>query len=255
MNNNIYIFDGSLAGFFTVFYHICQEGKVPADIINESHAQTDLFAVNIKVITDEEKAFQIWEQCRKLMSRNSLINILFCFLRDDHDFYNSLYNYCSLAWKYGRKLSNYQAHPDVCYIHKIGREVGHEIHRFKGILRFQEMKTGHLYAPFTPDYNITQALGHHFKNRLRGEKWVIHDVKRDLAIFWDGKSIQAIDMDPEFTSSARKNELAGWNSNSEILYQDLWQTFFDAVAIESRINPKLQRQFLPQRYWNYLTEK
>lgn len=238
----------------TVFDQICRVGQAPAGILHESAGQGDLFSTSLKITADTEVAARVWQQWRKIMSGSSLTNILFCFLRDDHDFYNHLYNYCSLAWQYGKKLSSYQAHPDVKYIHKIGREVGHEIHRFKGILRFQEMKTGHLYAPFTPDHNITFSLSRHFQARLQGEKWVIHDLKRDIAVFWDGNKLQAIDMDSEFAESAKKNNFKEWNADCETVYRDLWLTFFDAIAIETRINPRLQRQFLPQRYWNYLTE-
>lgn len=239
----------------TVFDHICQVGQAPAGILHESAAQGDLFSTSLKITADSAVASLVWQQWQKMMSWSSLSHILFCFLRDDYHFYNQLYNYCALAWQHGKQLHRYQAHPDVKFIHKIGKEVGSEIHSFKGILRFQEMKTGHLYAPFTPDYNITMAVSRHFQSRLQGEKWVIHDVKRDIAVFWDGNKIQPIDMDPEFAECAKRNDFTDWNADAEAVYRDLWLTFFDAIAIESRINPQLQRQFLPQRYWNYLTEK
>ncbi|MDR2407664.1 MAG: DUF4130 domain-containing protein, partial [Bacteroidales bacterium] len=41
----------------------------------------------------------------------------------------------------------------------------------------------------------------------------------------------------------------------ESRYQELWKTFWRAVAIQERKNPKLQRQFMPKRYWKYLIEK
>ena len=38
-------------------------------------------------------------------------------------------------------------------------------------------------------------------------------------------------------------------------YQKLWKTFFKRIAITERKNLKLQRQFIPARYWKYLPEK
>ncbi|MFW6294603.1 MAG: DUF4130 domain-containing protein, partial [Halanaerobium sp.] len=35
----------------------------------------------------------------------------------------------------------------------------------------------------------------------------------------------------------------------------LWKSFFSAVSIKNRLNPKLQRQFMPKKYWKYLIEK
>ena len=41
----------------------------------------------------------------------------------------------------------------------------------------------------------------------------------------------------------------------EKLYQALWKTYFKAIAIKERRNPRKQRQDMPVRYWKYLTEK
>ena len=38
-------------------------------------------------------------------------------------------------------------------------------------------------------------------------------------------------------------------------YQDLWRTYFKAICIRERMNPRKHRQDLPVRYWKYLTEK
>ena len=37
-------------------------------------------------------------------------------------------------------------------------------------------------------------------------------------------------------------------------YRDLWKTFYQAIAIEERKNPKLQRNMMPLRYREYMTE-
>ena len=39
------------------------------------------------------------------------------------------------------------------------------------------------------------------------------------------------------------------------LFQRLWKGYFDAMTIRERINPRLQRQMMPKRYWRFLTEK
>ncbi|MFR1242295.1 MAG: DUF4130 domain-containing protein, partial [Butyricimonas faecihominis] len=41
----------------------------------------------------------------------------------------------------------------------------------------------------------------------------------------------------------------------EKLFQKLWQTYFKAITIKERLNPKLHRQNLPARFWKYLPEK
>jgi probable DNA metabolism protein len=44
-------------------------------------------------------------------------------------------------------------------------------------------------------------------------------------------------------------------AEDEQLFQKLWKAYFKSLTIKERINPKLQRQHLPKRYWKYLTEK
>ena len=41
----------------------------------------------------------------------------------------------------------------------------------------------------------------------------------------------------------------------EKLFQDMWRTYFKAIAIKERINLRKQRQDMPVRFWKYLTEK
>ncbi|PHJ39664.1 hypothetical protein P378_02510 [Desulforamulus profundi] len=35
---------------------------------------------------------------------------------------------------------------------------------------------------------------------------------------------------------------------NETLYQQLWKQYFASTAIQDRVNPRLQRQFMPARY-------
>ena len=41
----------------------------------------------------------------------------------------------------------------------------------------------------------------------------------------------------------------------ERLFQQLWKTYFKAICIKERWNPRKHRQDMPVRYWKYLTEK
>jgi hypothetical protein len=147
MQANSYIFDGTFEGFLTVFSQICQDGQAPAGIMDKSQKQGDLFSLNLKVSSDSEKASQVWEECRKRLSRNSLNSILYCFLSSRNDFYMALYNYIALGWKHGKNLAAYQANQDVRFVHKVSQEVGLEIHRFTGLLRFPGNENRDIYMP------------------------------------------------------------------------------------------------------------
>jgi probable DNA metabolism protein len=44
------------------------------------------------------------------------------------------------------------------------------------------------------------------------------------------------------------------SSDREMFYQALWKSYFKNIAIGERKNPRLQRQFIPRRYWKNLVE-
>jgi probable DNA metabolism protein len=44
-------------------------------------------------------------------------------------------------------------------------------------------------------------------------------------------------------------------SSDDQLLQDLWRTYFKAICIKERMNPRKQLQDMPRRYWKYMTEK
>ena len=44
-------------------------------------------------------------------------------------------------------------------------------------------------------------------------------------------------------------------SDNNRLLQDLWRTYFKAICIKERMNPRKQLKDMPRRYWKYMTEK
>ena len=41
----------------------------------------------------------------------------------------------------------------------------------------------------------------------------------------------------------------------EKLFQQLWKTYFKAICIKERLNPRKHKQDMPIRYWKHMTEK
>ena len=103
-----------------------------------------------------------------------------------------------------------------------------------------------MYAAFAPDHNITMLLGQHFARRLADQRWVIHDCRRQLALFWDGARLAPVETPRDLENLPR--------SSQELQLQELWRTYHRRIAITSRRNPSLQRACMPRRYWRYLVE-
>jgi probable DNA metabolism protein len=43
-------------------------------------------------------------------------------------------------------------------------------------------------------------------------------------------------------------------SDDEFIFQEAWKIYHKHLSIKERYNPKLQRNFMPKRYWKNLTE-
>jgi len=116
---------------------------------------------------------------------------------------------------------------------------------FKGFVRFKELADKTLYAKIEPEHNVLPLLTGHFRARLGGFNWVIHDARRGTAaLYFSGKLIYAP------LTQRRALEFAG----KEEEVQRLWRHFFRTAAIKERTNPKLQRQNVPLKYRRHLTE-
>jgi len=124
-------------------------------------------------------------------------------------------------------------------------KVWHEIHRLMGLLRFCPDEAGIYIARCEPDHLVLPALGPHFRERFGQTPWAIIDEKRRLGISCSGAKL-------EFFYTGENSASLGNQSNNE--WENLWRHYHKTINNESRNNPDLQRRFMPQRYWKYLTE-
>lgn len=130
---------------------------------------------------------------------------------------------------------------------KTAYRAGREIDRLKGLLRFTPNREGVFIARCTPDFDILPALSRHFSLRFGDVNWAIIDERRGCALMRKmGEEARMVPFDPEHP----------WFSNSggDDPWEKLWKNYHRSVNNESRANPKLQKQFMPERYWKYLPE-
>ena len=156
------------------------------------------------------------------------------------------------AFEYIRKLMNVKAPvrkmlnaPEVIEFNDIVYKVTGETHRLKGFLRFMENSAGVLYAPYSPDNNITDLLMEHFAERLKSEKFVIHDLKRKIAGMYDGNE----------WIMGYAGEAEVYLSEYERTFENLWKKYYNSVNIKERPHEKQMKGYMPVRYWKFLPEK
>jgi len=122
--------------------------------------------------------------------------------------------------------------------------VSMERHRLLGLLRFSQIGDI-LFCRVEPDHDVLELMAGHFADRYQNEKFIIYDKRRGKAVFADDGRWYISAFDPE--------KIPGFEQE-EKLYQKLWKTYFENIAIKERINPRCQRNFMPFRYWKNLVE-
>ena len=135
---------------------------------------------------------------------------------------------------------------DVQTVETAAFKVWREFDRLRGLLRFTPDEDGVYAACCEPDHFILPAFGPHFRERFGQTPWAIIDAKRRICLC--GEQGQA----PVLFDVGKSAEIAGRQPGGE--WEDLWRHYHKTINNESRNNPDLQKQFMPKRYWKYLTE-
>lgn len=246
-----YLYDGSFEGLLTcIYYHYY---RTPATgIYLQDTYQPALMIDHETVSTKTELAARVYQGIENKISRYSLDCVYDVWLSSVPERENIILRYLILGFRMGPKVDLYHTHPDVFPLQKASRQVTREVHRFLGLLRFAD--TGRfLYASLTPDHHILPLIADHFADRMAGERFIIHDQNRKLAVVYDGpSSSQSKERSwylTDFPYQINPNQ-----SQEEQHFQDLWQRYFHQISIESRRNPRLQTQFVPLRYRSHLVE-
>lgn len=251
----IYLYDDSLEGMIHAVSVALSSGCDVKGIYGRSAYVPTLFDNVALLTTDRDQAREFFDQlCSvKGVATSFTLN---AFLGEEVEAATHLYRALLLMKKRGRQILNQHTNDSVRYLHQLTWKVGREAHRFKGLIRFSLLQGGLLYGPFEPDYNIVGYVADHFRNRLKNHSWILHDLKRDLSVFWNGVSFHDIGMHAEFTDYVRKHNAIPVDrvTQEEKQYRLLWRVYHSSTAIEGRINCKLQRQRMPKKYWKYLVE-
>lgn len=241
-----YIYDGTFEGLMTVIFEKYNEINSSDTIISYEDSLKILVFEKICIETDSDKADKV---VRRILEKGKYLlfrDIVYLFASAQKHKENLIFFYIKMTVSRSGTYKNYADNLEK-KVDEISKSVGLEIHRMKGFVRFELLNNGILYSKIEPDNNIAAFLSNHFENRLPSEKWIIHDVKRKILIFCEnGKSQkfegEGIVFDENFLNS--KDEIA-----------KMWKKYHETIAIRERENSKLQKQFMPKRYWKYLTEK
>lgn len=239
--------DGTFAGFLTAASLARERGAEPEAITDREPEQGGLFAAVEVVATDRERAEELYRLIRSTLPPGALQTLRYAFHASDPDRGTLLFRYLQLGLATGPRFGDLLAHEAVIPVWKLARAVGREAHRYKGLVRFRHLEGDAWYAAMEPDHRILPLIASHFAARFADQRWIIHDLRRGEAVVFDPLRRQWAETPLEVTGPLPL-------SAGEELFRDLWQRYFDRLAIQERLNPKLQRQNLPLKHRRHLPE-
>jgi len=242
----IYIHDGTWDGFLTAVHHYYYDRQNITNIESALSYHPNLIDEYTNIIADTLRAKSVEKAILDKISFDSLDNIMRCFFSEIEGREMWIIRYIKIGFKIGSKIDSMLGDQAVLDVLLPARKVKLECHRMLGLLRFELLESNIYYAKIQPDHNIITFISPHFKERFADQNWVIHDTKRNLAALYNTKRMLISYMDLTNIPKLHTDELK---------FQALWKNYFNHIAIKSRFNPKLQKQFIPKRYWKHLTEK
>lgn len=242
-------YDGSLDGFFSTVFAVYAKHY---DAVNVSDKPPyDLFARTVEISTDEAHAKRVWRKLEQRLGRKGLSSLLKAFLHTDADKDNTLLAVIRHVLSHDGKdpLGDF-SHPAVLEMAQYIKQIHREIHRIHAFVRFELASDGTYCAGITPDFDLLPLITPFFRKRYRNQKWLIADLSRGYGMYYDGKTVATLPVNLSDWHNRAENYAEG-----EQFYQQLWQNYFQATCITERKNMKLHKQYVPVRYWQYLTEK
>ena len=252
-------FEGWLSAVYYVYEHKLQHDE-SLQLIAQDRYIPSLISAATSVNTDDEHAQRVLTKLNKLLGRSGMRQVLWGFLSEKDNIGTTLFHIVKYAIDYPkRRVLEDLGHLDVLELAQTVKSVGREKHRMDAFVRFEHTIDDIYFARVEPDFNVLPLIGEHFRQRYQDQNWAIYDLKRGYGIYYD-KSLStpshpaALQTITDLDDAVLRNP-ASIHSPDEQRYQKFWQGYFTNVNIKERKNPRLHKQYLPQRYWKYLSEK
>ena len=248
-------FDGSLDGLLTAVFDAYARRQFPDTLLRED-AVAPMFCDEIhEVITDEEKSARVWRALGKKLSHAAMSAVATSYLCEEEAFDMVLFRYLRRAVDSPVSIEGDFTDEDVVELTKMNRRVRFEATRVAQFARFQKAADGTYFAIIEPIYNVIAVATKHFVDRFSTMRFLLYDKRRGFGYYYDGDEPRRVTLPDNLYHIATGRLSDDMMDEDEKLYQQMWRTYFKAIAIKERTNPRKQRHDMPARFWKYLPEK
>ncbi len=239
----VYVYDGSLAGFYTCVHVCVYDRELPLNIQSEDEAQQSML-LSRRISSDRDKALRVRESVAKKISPRALELCEHIFLTPMDKKELALVQFLQLGFQEGPRVAGFLAHPLVNRLLKAEKHLLNEAHLLSGFIRFADAG-GRLVAEIEPKNFVLPLLAPHFADRYSQESFLIFDRTHNVALSYEAGHAELVSMD---------GGLLPAHTETELYYQALWKQFYRTIAIKERENPRCRRGHMPNRYWDHMVE-
>lgn len=251
----ILLYDGSFEGFLSVIFECYAQKIVPDDICSTDIFQEVIFSEKVFVPANTEHSTRVWKGWQKKISSELNQLPFLAFLSAEKGIEMKLYHFARLAFASPIPIESNYSDPQILDIRKASRRVTQEAMRMLQFVRFQLTKDSIYFSGIRPRYDVLPMTLKHFKDRFADQHWLVYDMKRDYGFYYNLHSVDEVTLnDQSFNSQTGKVPL-NVLEEEESHYQNLWYDYCQSITIRERLNPKVQKQHMPKRYWKFLPEK
>jgi len=240
----IYCYDGSFYGLLCCVFESFSAKERPFDIVRSDKLEPSLMSVKW-IATDDSKAQRVLKGIAKKLSPEAMYltkNVFYCCCEQMELI---LLDFLIFAFAHGKNAAAALGSPEVSAIQKAVLYQKRESHFYIEVIRFSEYNGG-LVSVIEPKNIVLPTIAPHFCDRLPNELFLIYDKTHHSALIHKPNQWVIADGIDEFIEPDAMPQ--------EQLYRELWSGYFDAIAIKERTNPTCQRNHLPLRYRNHMTE-
>ena len=240
----IYLYDGSYEGFLCCVFEAFLAKERPVDILTDERLEPTLFSVKW-IATDYTKAVRVLRGFEKRLRSDSIYlieNGLNC-CRDKIELL--MLDFVIFAFEHGTDSVTALGSSAVNELQKAVLALKREAHSFIEFIRFSEYDGG-LASTIEPKNKVLPTIAPHFCDRFPNELFLIYDkTHKSVLIHKCGRCV---------ISDNVEDYVEPQPDAQELFYRELWGSYFDAISIKERENPKCQQTQLPLRYRKHMTE-
>lgn len=246
----------SLEGILTGVYEAwdARVGHGNVELRTWESDNLEFFCEYHTVTTDMEKAEKVLRTLRDRLGNDITEQI--CYAACSHEkekgtaIYRTLVDCLSPRGdSYGKKTLENRRNPAVAQVLDLYRSVWNEYHHYLGFLRFREIQNHILFATLSPKSDILLLFQDHFGNRFCNEYWIIYDDIRKKALLHAPKRACVL-----YSGAAEQMEELAMMEDQTGDFEMLFRGFCQHISIRERENRNLQRQNLPLRFREHMTE-